>query len=403
MSEDNYTEITSQSWISRIGKSFQGILFGLVLIVVAVCLLVWNEGRAVKRHRTLQEGSGTVISVNNNKVNPVNEGKLVHLSGRAVSDEILQDPVFQVSAKALKLYRNVEMYQWEESTTSEEQKKIGGGTEQVTTYTYQRTWSDSPIDSSGFKKYEGHQNPNSMPYSGIEFQASHVTVGAFSLSPRQVSRIQTVTPLLLDQEYSVPESLKTKARHNTQAIYIGDDPAHPVIGDIRISYSQVLPTEISIIAQQTGSSFIPYQTESHGNILLVSIGTHSAQEMFSAAQQSNTILTWALRLLGYVFMAIGLRLLLAPLAVLSDLLPLLGNIVGAGTGLISGLIAALFSCLTIGIAWILYRPVLTIILFVIAGGLAFLTTLVLQKNGAKTGHAPAHNGRPAPPPPPPGS
>jgi hypothetical protein len=47
----------------------------------------------------------------------------------------------------------------------------------------------------------------------------------------------------------------------------------------------------------------------------------------------------------------------------------LGDIVGAGTGIISFLLAALLSVLTISIAWIVYRPILGILLMVVSAAL----------------------------------
>ena len=52
---DSFTTRTHQSWFSRIGNSFAGVLIGLALIVGMVGLLFWNEGRAVKTARSLEE------------------------------------------------------------------------------------------------------------------------------------------------------------------------------------------------------------------------------------------------------------------------------------------------------------------------------------------------------------
>jgi len=115
MSPDTVTEVTSQSWFSRIGDSFKGIIGGILLILIAVVLLFWNEGRAVKRYKTLQEGRGAVVSVSVTTVDPANEGKLIHVTGTAETDATLTDPIFGISVNAVKLRRSVEMYQWEES------------------------------------------------------------------------------------------------------------------------------------------------------------------------------------------------------------------------------------------------------------------------------------------------
>lgn len=55
-------ERSSQGWFSRIMESIKGVLFGLVLIVVALPLLFVNEGCAVKIAKGLGEGRGQVVA-----------------------------------------------------------------------------------------------------------------------------------------------------------------------------------------------------------------------------------------------------------------------------------------------------------------------------------------------------
>ena len=35
MSEDSFTEVTTESWLGRIGGALKGIVFGLVLFIIA--------------------------------------------------------------------------------------------------------------------------------------------------------------------------------------------------------------------------------------------------------------------------------------------------------------------------------------------------------------------------------
>lgn len=71
-------------------------------------------------------------------------------------------------------------------------------------------------------------------------------------------------------------------------------------------------------------------------------------------------------------MMIGLNLILRPLSVVADVLPIAGTIVGAGVGVVAFLVAAPATLLTIAIAWLFYRPLLGITLIVIAVGLTVL-------------------------------
>ena len=103
---------------------------------MAFPVLFWNEGRAVKRYESLEEGQGAVTSIPADTVDAVNDKKLVYLTAEATTKEILEDPEFGASANALKLIRDVEMYQWKESKKTKSKKKLGGGKRKTTTYTY---------------------------------------------------------------------------------------------------------------------------------------------------------------------------------------------------------------------------------------------------------------------------
>lgn len=372
MSEDRYTEVTSESWFSRIGSSIKGIICGILFFVAAFPLLFWNEGRAVKRYKTLNEGAGAVVSIEAESINPANEGKLVHIVAEADTDVTLSDPLFGIEVTALKLKRVVEMYQWQESSQSEQKKKLGGGTETITTYTYSKLWADSLIRSSGFKKLSGHQNPSSMPYHSTQKISDRISLGAFTLSPTLSAEINNFSPLVIDDETSIPPSIKEKAVLYDGGLYFGRDPMSPQIGDVRVYFRVALPTTVSLIGRQTGKTFAPYKTKAGGTIELLQLGTYKAEDMIQKAQQSNMILTWVLRIAGFVLMVLGLVTVLRPLAVLADIVPMIGSIVGAGTGIISILVASVLSLITIAIAWLVYRPIWGIILVVIALGVTWV-------------------------------
>lgn len=384
MSEDSFTEVSQQSWLGRIGDAFKGIIVGLILFVVAFPLLFWNEGRAVKRYKTLKEGGGVVVSVDADTVDRQNTGKLVHVMGMTDTGSILKDPVFDVSLKAIKLKRSVEMYQWVESVKSETQKKLGGSTETVKTYSYKKEWSAQPISSDNFKKPDGHQNPGVFSYQSSEQVSQQVNLGAFKLPASLVQKIDNYTPLPLTAMKNLPESLKEKATISESEVYIGKDRAAPRIGDVRISFAAVNPAQISVIAQQIGNSFEPYRSKVGGTIELLQIGSHSADNMIQKAQEENTILTWILRVVGFIVMGFGLSMIFKPLSVFADVLPILGNILGAGAGIISFLVAGVLSLITVAIAWIVYRPLIAIILIAVAGGLGFLVWSKLKKSKAAT-------------------
>ncbi|MES1211862.1 MAG: TMEM43 family protein, partial [Acidobacteriota bacterium] len=255
------------------------MLFGLILFIASFPILFWNEGRAVKTARSLSEGAGAVVSVSAETVVQSNEGKLVHVSSPVTTDGPVADDEIGVEADGVVLRRNVEMFQWIEEKKSETRKKLGGGEETVTTYEYKKDWNDEPVDSSSFQEPGGHENPGGFPLPPAGFVADPVRVGAFVMSEEQIDKLSDAKdhPLPDDFQPTLPESLADQARISQGKIFVGADPASPVVGDFRISYQVIAPQAVSLIGVQTGDSFAAYQAEAGDTVLLVEEGSHTAE------------------------------------------------------------------------------------------------------------------------------
>lgn len=378
------TEVQTESYFSRLGNSFKGIGGGLLLFLIAFPLLFWNEGRAVKRAKALETGAGAVVSVQADKVDPANEGKLVHVTAKADTKDVLTDPLFKISSTAIRLERRVEMYQWKQNESSKTEKQLGGGTKKTTVYTYEKVWSDKPVNSAYFKE-AGHENPG-FPFESEKLRANHVTLGDFLLNDSLVDRLGDSRKLPVPADYKLPAALSGKSdaayvhvsrKSSAPSQVSQEQPAdnagdavltEPAIGDLRISWYAVVPHEVSIVARQTGKTFSAYPVGSE-SILLIADSVQSAEAMFQSAQSANSAMTWFLRIAGLVMMYVGLSCVLRPLSVLMDVIPFLGDLIGAGISLISFLIALPCTLVTIAVAWIYYRPLLGIGLLVVAAAL----------------------------------
>ncbi|KAG2471031.1 MBD4 protein, partial [Polypterus senegalus] len=79
------------------------------------CVNEWKRGRALKTAASLDEGISLVVSLQDiNSVDRQYDGHLVHLSGPLNTPQPLSDPNYRISISAVKLKRQVEMYQWVE-------------------------------------------------------------------------------------------------------------------------------------------------------------------------------------------------------------------------------------------------------------------------------------------------
>ncbi len=388
---DSFTEVTTTSWGSRLGESIKGVLFGLVLIVGSVVFLFWNEGRAVQTQRSLTEGASLVMSVEPVRVDPANDGKLIHVSGDLKPGGPLSDPDFTVSATALRLVRTVEMYQWEEKTKTETRKNVGGSEETVTTYEYHRVWSETRNDSSRFKRPEGHVNPQ-MRYSRASYSSRDATLGAFRPGVNVVDKLPASEAVTLDPSLAGKLAGRVKGPVHVAdgRIYLGENPAQPRIGDLRVSFKVAPGGPTSIVGRQAGNGFAEYQTKAGDALLMVRPGTMSAADMFTAAQRENRIMTWLLRLAGVFAMFLGFLLILNPLVVVADVVPFIGSILSAGAGIVSLVLTAIVAPVVIAVAWFWYRPLVSAAVLAVGLVLAYgFKRWASQRAAAKRAAQPA--------------
>lgn len=364
---DTFTEVTRTSWSSRIGKSIKGLIMGTLLVFVGIALLFWNEGRAVKTHKALEESQGSVVSINALEDAPQMNGKLVHISGKADSSETLEDTVLSVNIVGLKLQRLVETYQWKETSHSEERKTLGGDTETVTTYQYEKIWSSDKIKSAGFKKPDGHQNPDEWVYNNKIWAANQINIGNYQLSNSHKYLIENFQELPIPQNIPLPDDLKKI----NDKLYAGKDPKKPMIGDQRIQFNFIPAQAYSAIGDLNNNEIHEHTASNGQRIVLLQAGSFSADAMFEKAKSDNANLTWILRLVGSVLLIVAFSMILKPLSVLADVVPLVGNIVEIGTGIVGFLLGSIVALVTISIAWIFYRPLLGLVLLVIVGALIY--------------------------------
>ncbi|MFT5583112.1 MAG: hypothetical protein ACI9VR_000690 [Cognaticolwellia sp.] len=377
------TEVITKGFFGTLMDSLKRVLGGFGMLLLAPLLLFWNECRSVQTANSLEEGAGMVVSVGSDAVDAGNEGSLVHTTGDADTSETLSDDQFQIKAKGFRMERTVEMYQWIESekTRKEDDKEI-------TTWTYDKGWSSELKDYTDFKEIEGHTNPTSIPYEGKSYQVNRGTLGSFELDDDEISQLSNYEDLAVTEEQAALNGGAAKA-HNGQ-IYIGTDPANPLVGDMRVAFKIVRVGPMSIVGKQVGGGFAPYQTKAGDQLLMVSPAIQSSEAMFEAAKQANVVMTWVIRFVGFLMIAGAFGAIFGPLKVIADKIPFIGDLIEGGIGLISLLLSVVVTFVVIAVAWIFARPVLGVLLLLVAiGAIVGIVMLALKAKKAKAGLVPA--------------
>ena len=238
-----------------------------------------------------------------------------------------------------------------------------GNSETVKTFALEKTWSEDAIDSATFKSAGAPSNP-ALPFKSDSFPVGGATVGGFALAGSDISYLGDETPVALTSD---SWTAFKKGYAGDKPVWLRDNRFHvgmvygsPAIGDLRVTYSKGNADDISVAGKQTAAKLGPWRTSNGRDVFLVRAGIYPAARMFDDAIASNTMLTWVTRALGLLAMFIGFKLAFSILTAIGDAIPLVGNLVRAGTSLVAFALTMLVGSIVIGLGWIVYRPLLGI-------------------------------------------
>ena len=427
-----YQEVTTTGYGTRVGNSFKAIGSGILLFLAGTALLWWNEGRAVKTEKMLDEaGSAYVEMENPNKKDASLEGELICGTALATTEDSLSDAQFGVGVKAISLTRKVEYYQWVEHSEEKKEDKLGGKEVTTTTYTYSKEWVSRPVESAQFKD-PAYQNKN-MVLTTIEDEqkyAENVTWGAYKLNESLIHSISSregldlaiaedllkqfdqntktayerfygvkkqpaaepaQTVVLSDSAKAVADSLKAvndsinnamaKAENKkdfeyihqaSNVLYFGRVPGSPEVGDVRVTFEKVVPAKVTVMAVVDGDTFKPFKAKNGKRFQTLVMGKKSGDEIIEAEKEANNMWTWALRILGVLMVIGGLKGIFGFIETILKVVPFIAGIFGWGIGLVCSIVGVAWSLIVIAIAWLFYRPLLGISLLLLAGFLVWV-------------------------------
>lgn len=182
------------------------------------------------------------IEVSAARVDPANEGRHVRVNGSLEASAPARDAELGVSAKDAVLLRRVEMYQWRENCSGDDCR-------------YAAEWSESRIDSHRFRHAEGHENPP-QKLANAQFVAAGLRLGGFTVGADLVAAQATATELVVHAA-ELPPNLAASFGDAGGALYAGGDPAHPKVGEMRISYRVVPLGPVALSGVQHGATLAP--------------------------------------------------------------------------------------------------------------------------------------------------
>ncbi|MEA3228874.1 MAG: TMEM43 family protein [Campylobacterota bacterium] len=319
-----------------------------------------------------------IITLPDTNYNAKYENKPVLVQGKIKPLNSLEDRFFGVKTDGLVLHRTVKMYQWKENQSSTSEEKVGGGTQTVTTYDYVKVWATHRNDSASFRYPQEHHNPI-LNYQSQRY-VTDATLGEFYLDKNIVEQISSrETYLGLN---TMPKNIDVTTNHQS-FLYIGQDPLTPMVGDIKISYSITPSASYTIAGAVKNKKIVEFVTKNNHSFVFIKNGSVNAETIFQDALDANNILTWALRAVGLILMFIGFKLIMALIATLANILPMVGSLVEGVTTIVSAVLTMIFGSTIIALAWFSSRPLLSLSIIGIGIAISVVLALFNKKSSSK--------------------
>ncbi|KAM6214675.1 transmembrane protein 43 [Rhynchocyon petersi] len=379
------TATPQPGFLERLSETSGGMFVGLMTFLLSFYIIFTNEGRALKTATSLAEGLSLVVSPDSiHTVAPENEGRLVHIIGALQTSKLLSDPNYGVHIPAVKLRRQVEMFQWVETEESREYTE-DGQTKTETRYSYNTEWRSEIVNSKNFDREIGHKNPSAMAVESFTATAPFVQIGRFFLSAGLIEKVDNFKPLSLAKL----EDPHVDIIRRGDFFYHSENPKYPEVGDLRVSFSyaglsgndpNLGPAHVvTVVARQRGDQLVPYSTKSGDTLLLLHHGDFSAEEVFQREQKSNSMKTWGLRATGWMAMFMGLNLMTRILYTLVDWFPVLRDLVNIGLKAFAFCVATSLTLLTVAAGWLFFRPLWALFI-----GCLALVPIIIARTQAPT-------------------
>lgn len=261
-------EVTQESFLSRMQDAVLSLTLGIVLIILSIPLLWYNEKRSAVYETLINRVEKDVrVVAKGSAPQETNNNWPVLVSGeqmRAVTS--VKHPQFNLEyVKGCICIRScVSIYQWVERTKTEERETLGGGKETTTRYYYEKQWSQAFNDGSSFRT-SGYRNTKPMGLNvGTEtVWASRVEFGNGFVLSDDLRNQCTGGEAPKNVQTVVMEKSNQKFVRAGDSFYTGNSSS-PQIGDASVTFTVVLDDIATVLALQAatedgGASFLPYR------------------------------------------------------------------------------------------------------------------------------------------------
>ena len=383
---DSYTKVTTKWYGSRIMDSIKSILFWLILFIASFFVLWTNEWTV-----DMSIVAKTSIETSSEAVDSSLNWELISVTWNIISDEKIGDSLYLKPGKYISVYRKVEMYSWNQTEHSESDTSVWGSETTTTTYEYNKEWSEYPDDSSSFEIIEWHNNPGkSLKSTANRVVKSNIWVYNIDTPSirlpsmwditltedivnidKSEEKTEIITSTGVTSSWTITTTTTVLKTTETIALvnwYLFEGKwklANPIVWDIRISYLALKNWANVTVIWKQGNNWIESFSDKDWNELY-RVFHGSREDAISTLRTEYLFKLWGFRALWFFLMWIGLSLLLWPISVVLDVLPILWSLSRGIVGIVTFIVALVLSIITIVISMIFHNIFALIITILVA-------------------------------------
>jgi cell division protein YceG involved in septum cleavage len=213
-----------------------------VRLLIVVALLALVAVAAWTKRDSLSSWAGHTLAGKAETINISAESRPQRISDELKGTGPARDGQLGVSANGAVLFRHVEMYQWQEHC-------------EAGSCRYDKAWS-AAIDSNKFREPKGHEN-RQAPFNDSMFVAPGLKVGEYAVDPDLlVAQLHAVEHPVHDA--NLPPNLAATFSERDGVLYAGGDPAHPALGEVRISYRVIASGSVVLNGVVRGNKLVAH-------------------------------------------------------------------------------------------------------------------------------------------------
>lgn len=242
-------------------------IVGATLVLAGVALAAVGANDLLQYETSLAAHGGVVLDLGT-AAQPGAEqhGQLLRVVGKPVVIEPPRDPAFNLTIATPLLTRHVEMFQWREVNISNNVH-------------YEMDWVDHRVDSSTFRRRQGHANPAAMPLQGREFAAGRIRIGGFFLAPTLQRALPGLAKVPPDPRALAANLAVSFAQHGDY-LQTSERPGSPQLGDLRVSWTSVPLQQITLVARGDGDVLRTTVDARDGQGYQMAVGNVSLFDLF---------------------------------------------------------------------------------------------------------------------------